>query len=124
LRGLPLSHMAEIKAKTEKGSVFYTDDFKSYKSLKHYGKHSKIKKTKAYAIGRAHINGIEGFWSFAKERFHKYNEFYGNSCTPHKVGLYHGIHKANYYLYLKEMEFRFNNRNSDIFKKMFKIIYG
>ncbi|MEA1925279.1 MAG: IS1595 family transposase [Candidatus Altiarchaeota archaeon] len=99
--------MAEIKAKTEKGSVFYTDDFKSYKSLKHYGKHSKIKKTKAYAIGRTHINGIEGFWSFAKERFYKY----------------HGIHKANYYLYLKEMEFRFNHRNFDIFKKMFEIIY-
>ena len=100
--------MAEIKAKTEKGSVFYTDDFKSYKSLKHYGKHSKIKKTKAYARGRTHINGIEGFWSFAKERFYKY----------------HGIHKDNYYLYLKEMEFRFNHRNSDIFKKMFEIIYG
>ena len=99
--------MAEIKAKTEKGSVFYTDDFKSYKSLKHYGKHSRVKKTKAYAIGRTHINGIEGFWSFAKERFHKY----------------HGIHKNNYYLYTKEMEFRFNNRNEDIFKKMFKIIY-
>jgi len=88
--------MAEIKAKTEKGSVFYTDDFKSYKSLKHYGKHSKVKKTKAYARGRTHINGIEGFWSFAKERFHKY----------------HGIHKDNYYLYLKEMEFNENRRFS------------
>lgn len=99
--------MAEIKAKTEKGSVFYTDDFKSYKSLKHYGKHSKIKKTNAYARGRTHINGIEGFWSFAKERFYKY----------------HGISKDNYYLYLKEMEFRFNNRNKDIFREMFKIIY-
>ena len=100
--------MTEIKAKTEKGSVFYTDDFKSYKSLKHYGKHSKIKKIKAYARGRTHINGIEGFWSFAKERFHKY----------------HGINRQNYALYLKEMEFRFNSRNSDIFKKMFNIIYG
>ena len=99
--------MTEIKAKTEKGSVFYTDDFKSHKGLKHYGKHSKIKKTKAYDIGRIHINGIDCFWSFAKERFHKY----------------HGIHKDNYYLYLKEMEFRFNHRNSDTFKKMFEIIY-
>jgi hypothetical protein len=25
---------------------------------------------------------------------------------------------------LKEMEFRFNNRNSDIFKEMFDIIYA
>ncbi len=99
--------MSEIEAKTEKGSVYYTDCFKSYKSLKRYGKHCRINKEHAYAKGRTHINGIEGFWSFAKERFHKY----------------HGIHKDNYSLYLKEMEFRFNNRNSDIFKKMFNIIY-
>jgi transposase len=99
--------MKEIKAKTEKGSVYYTDDFKSYKSLKQYGKHHKIKKTKAYARGRTHINGLEGFWSFAKERFHKY----------------HGISKQNYPLYLKEMEFRFNNRNTNIFSKLITIIY-
>ncbi len=100
--------MSEIKAKTEKGSVFYTDCFKSYKSLKQYGKHHRLNKQFAYAKGRNHINGLEGFWSFAKERFHKY----------------HGINKDNYYLYLKEIEFRFNNRNSDIFKEMFNIIYS
>lgn len=44
---------------------------------------------------------------FAKERFHRY----------------HGIHKDKYYLYLKEMEFRFNNRKSNVFKKMFEIIH-
>lgn len=99
--------MAEIEAKTEKGSVYYTDCFKSYKSLKQYGKHNKINKQFAYAKGRNHVNGLEGFWSFAKERFHKY----------------HGIQKDNYHLYLKEMEFRYNNRNSNIFKKMFNIIY-
>jgi len=99
--------MAEIEAKTEKGSVYYTDCFKSYKSLKQYGKHNKINKQFAYAKGRNHVNGIEGFWSFAKERFYKY----------------HGIQKDNYHLYLKEMEFRYNNRNSDIFKRMFNIIY-
>ena len=99
--------MSEIEAKTEKGSVFYTDCFKSYKSLKQYGKHLKIKKQYTFVAGRNHINGIEGFWSYAKERFHKY----------------HGINKRNYPLYLKEMEFRFNNRNKDIFNKMFNIIY-
>ena len=99
--------MSEIKAKTEKGSVYYTDDFKSYKSLKQYGKHHKINKQYTYAKGRTHINGLEGFWSFAKERFHKY----------------HGIKKKNYPLYLKEMEFRFNNRNNNIFNKLIKIIY-
>lgn len=99
--------MKEIEAKTEKGSVYYTDCFKSYKSLKQYGKHHRINKEKAFAKGHNHINGLEGFWSFAKERFHKY----------------HGINKQNYSLYLKEMEFRFNNRNTNIYNKLINIIY-
>lgn len=98
--------MDEIKAKTCKGSVFYSDCFKSYKSLKQYGKHHRINKQYAYATGRTHINGIEGFWSYAKERFHKY----------------HGINRANYPLYLKEMEFRFNHRNEDIYGLLVDII--
>ena len=80
-----------IKKKTKKGSVFYTDDFKSYKDLKQYGKHNRVKHSKTFGKGHNHINGIEGFWSFAKERFHKY----------------HGIRKKNYPLYVKEMKFRF-----------------
>jgi len=99
--------MQQIKNKTEKGSVYYTDCFKSYKSLKQYGKHSRINHEKSFGNGHNHINGLEGFWSFAKERFHKY----------------HGINKDNYEMYLKEMEFRFNNRNSDIFNKLINMIY-
>ncbi|MFH1471496.1 MAG: IS1595 family transposase [Nanoarchaeota archaeon] len=99
--------MSEIENKTEKGSVFYTDCFKSYKSLKQYGKHLKINKEFAFAKGRNHINGIEGFWSYAKERFHKY----------------HGINKENYPFYLKEMEFRYNHRNEDLYELLFNIIF-
>lgn len=99
--------MSEIRSKTEKGSVFYTDCFKSYKSLKRFGKHLRINKQHTFASGRNHINGIESFWAFAKERFHKY----------------HGINQVNYPLYLKELEFRFNHRNADIFKIMFNMIY-
>src|SRR4030042_533745 len=76
--------MAEIKAKTEKGSVYYTDCFKSYKSLKQNGKHHRINKKKAFAKGHNHVNGLEGFWGFAQERFHKYP----------------GKKKQNYHLYL------------------------
>ena len=100
--------MAEIKGKSVKGSVFYTDDFVSYKSLKQYGSHKTIYKKYAFAKGRTHINGIEGFWSYAKERFHKY----------------HGISMRNYPLYLKEMEFRFNHRNEDVFKLLVNIVKG
>jgi|SRR3989344_2208989 len=88
-----------IQQKTEKGSVFYTDCFKSYKDLKQYGKHNRIQHKKTFGKGHNHINGIEGFWSFAKERFHKY----------------HGINKKNYRDYVKEMEFRFNHRKEELY---------
>jgi len=95
-----------IKSKTRKGSVFYTDDFKSYKDLKQYGKHSRVKHSKTFGRGHNHINGIEGFWSFAKERFHKY----------------HGISRGNYLPYIKEMEFRFNHRNEQLFPLLVGVI--
>ena len=91
---------------SKKGSVFYTDGWKSYASLEQYGKHNVIDHDKELVDkNHNHINGIEGFWSFAKERFHKY----------------HGIDKQNYPLYVKEMEFRFNHRNESIFKLLFDI---
>jgi transposase len=93
--------MKEIENKTLKGSVFYTDGWKSYNSLHQFGKHNIIKHHEdEFAKAKNHINGIEGFWSYAKEKFRKY----------------HGINKANYPFYLKEMEFRFNNRDRNLFK--------
>jgi transposase len=98
--------MKEIENKTQKGSVFYTDGWKSYVSLEQYGKHNIIRHDKdEFAKDKNHINGIEGFWSYAKERFHKY----------------HGIRKNNYPFYLKEMEFRFNHRKEQLFNVLFDI---
>jgi len=98
--------MREIENKTKKGSVFYTDGWRSYASLHQFGKHNIIRHDKdEFAKDKNHINGIEGFWSYAKERFHKY----------------HGIRKNNYPLYLKEMEFRFNHRNRKLFNVLFDI---
>ena len=91
--------MSEIRGKSVKGSVFYTDCFKSYKSLKQFGAHKRVNHQKTFGRSGTHINRIEGFWSYAKERFHKY----------------HGINMENYPLYLKGMEFRFNHRNEDVF---------
>ena len=98
--------MDEISEKTEKGSVFFTDCFKSYKSLKQFGKHLKVNHQKTFGKGHNHINGLEGFWSYAKERFMKY----------------HGINNRNYPLYLKEMEFRYNHRNEDVFMLLVDIV--
>ena len=100
--------MNEIKRHAEKGSVFYTDKFKSYKSLRFYGKHITVDHSTNFVDGRRHINGLEGFWSFAKERLLKY----------------HGISKNHFLLYLKEMEFRYNYRKENLFHFLIKIHFG
>jgi transposase len=100
--------MHEVQQHAEKGSVFYTDQFKSYKSLKFFGKHKTIDHGIQYAKGRNHINGLEGFWSFAKERFLKY----------------HGIDKQYFPFYLKELEFRYNHRKENIYELLAKNHFG
>lgn len=98
-----------IKKKTRKGSVYYTDSFKSYNSLKRFGKHHKLNHSKALAYRNGnHINGIEGFWSF----------------TKHKLYNYRGVSKQNFVLYLKEMEWRFNHRKENTLKEIIRLYFG
>jgi len=49
---------------------------------------------KRFAMGIVYINGLEGFWSYVKERIIKF----------------HSVSRGRFALYLKEMEFRYNNR--------------
>ena len=66
--------MTHIRQHTRKGSVYYTDTFRSYNSLKRHGKHHRLNHGKAFAHrGRNHINGIEGFWSYAKHILYNYS---------------------------------------------------
>ena len=84
-----------------RGSIVYTDKFRSYDSLMFCGyRHLKIDHGKRFTSGKVYINGLEGFWSWAKERLIKH----------------HGVSKENFPLYLKELEFRYNNRRTDIFE--------
>ncbi len=86
-----------------RGSIVYTDKFRSYDSLMFCGyRHLKVDHNKRFASGKVYINGLEGFWSWAKERLIKY----------------HGVSKTNFPLYLKELEFRYNHRHADIFEKV------
>lgn len=83
-----------------RGSIVYTDKFRSYDSLMFCGyRHLKVDHSKRFVSGKVYINGLEGFWSYAKERLIKH----------------HGVSKKRFPLYLKEMEFRYNHRNDDIF---------
>ena len=86
-----------------RGSIIYTDKFKSYDSLMFCGyRHLKVDHGKRFSYGKVYINGLEGFWSWAKERLIKH----------------HGVSKTHFPLYLKELEFRYNNRHTDIFDKV------
>jgi transposase len=86
-----------------RGSIVYTDKFRSYDSLMFCGyRHLKVDHNKRFASGKVYINGLEGFWSWAKERIIKH----------------HGVSKEKFPLYLKELEFRYNNRHTDIFEKV------
>ncbi|HUK99300.1 MAG TPA: IS1595 family transposase [Nitrospirota bacterium] len=83
-----------------RGSIVYTDKFRGYDALMFCGyRHLRVDHGKRFSSGKVYINGLEGFWSYAKERLIKF----------------HGVSKQKFPLYLKEMEFRYNNRQQDIF---------
>ncbi|MDE2107562.1 MAG: IS1595 family transposase [Patescibacteria group bacterium] len=86
-----------IRTKVVPKAVVYSDSFRSYDGLILDGfKHYRINHGKSFARKRNHINGIENFWSYAKTKLKKY----------------YGINRTEFHYYLKEMEFRFNNRKS------------
>ena len=89
-----------IKQRVSDGSIIYSDSWKSCNGLVFYGyEHIRICHDKELVDSkRNHINGIESFWSYVKNKLIKY----------------YGIRHKYFYLYLKEFEFRFNNRNKDI----------
>ena len=74
-----------------------------------YGfRHQRIDHTKRFANGKVYINGIEGFWSYAKGRLLKF----------------HGLSTKLFPLYLKELEFRYNMRGKDLFDELIYILKG
>jgi len=89
-----------IRTKVIPESVIYSDSFRSYNGLVLDGfKHYRIDHDRGFINeGRNHINGIENFWGYAKT----------------KLKRYYGVSRRYYYLYIKEMEFKFNNRNRDL----------
>ncbi len=95
--------------KVRRGSIVYTDKWRGYDSLIFSGyKHLKIDHEKRFARGNVYINGIEGFWSFAKERMMKY----------------HGVSPEKFLYYIKEMEWRYNNRSKNLFDMIVDYMLG
>ena len=111
VEGVSAENLMEIiKKKTRKGSVYYSDTFKSYNSLKRLGKHHTVNHSKSMVDKKTknHINGIEGFWSFAK----------------HILYNYRGVSKFHFPMYLKEIEYRYNHRNENLFKLFLSVYFG
>ena len=77
-----------------KYSELYCDCQKAYDGLVDYATlaHYRVKYSKN-EFANNHINGIENFWGYVKDRLSKFK----------------GIKKENFLLHLKECEFRFNN---------------
>ena len=98
-----------IRGKVAPESVVHSDGWRGYTGLvdvgydKHYRVHHGANE---FARGSSHINGIESFWSFAKRRLTQFN----------------GVPKHTFLLHLKETEFRFNHRNTNLYKVLLTLL--
>jgi transposase len=95
-----------IEAHSREGSLYYTDDWNAYATLRMRGEHVIIRKAKGRPVGRDHINGIEGFWSYAK-----------NWLYP-----YRGVPRKHFHLYLGEICYRFNHHREDLRPLLIKLL--
>ena len=97
-----------ICGRVDPDSVIHSDAWRGYNGLVDLGfkKHYRVNHGSDEFVNRkSHINGIESFWSYAKRRLAKF----------------HGINDSTFYLHLKECEFRFNFRDTDIYKMLLKM---
>ena len=97
-----------VSEKVNLNSIIHSDSWPAYDGLVDLGyqKHYRIKHHEnEFVRGRAHINGIEGFWGFVKTRLSKFK----------------GLQKNQFYFHLKESEFRYNRRNEDLYDIMLRI---
>jgi transposase-like protein len=87
-----------IESKIEKGSKVYTDEWRSYKPLRHEFEHSIVNHSVNEYVsgeGEVHTNNLECFWSHVKRGI---------------SGIYHHASNKHLHRYINEFTFRFNNR--------------
>lgn len=98
-----------LRGRVDPGSVIHSYGRLSYGGLVELGfkKHYRVRHVhNEIAMGSSRVNGIDSFWLYAKRRLMKF----------------HGIAESTFYLHLKECEFRFNNRNQDIYLLLLKTL--
>lgn len=83
----------------KRGTLVYTDQFRGYDTLTFCGyRRLAVNHSTRFTRGKVHINGLEGFWSYAKGKLLKH----------------HGVSPQKFPLYLYEMQFRYNHRHEDL----------
>ena len=100
---------AIIRGRVSPEAVIHSDGWRGYDGLVDvgYSKHFRVNHGKdEFVRGTAHVNGIEGFWSFAKRRLQKFN----------------GVSSETFSLHLKECEYRFNNRHQNLYLELLKLL--
>jgi transposase len=95
----------EVK-KVRQGSLVYTDQFAGFDSLLFYGCRRLAAVCRVSSRGRVHINSTRGFWDYARAKF----------------ATFRGISPQKFPLYLKELEFRYNHRNQNLFPILVKYL--
>ncbi len=86
-----------------KFALYNTEKISLSNSFQLYGKYDPKKTDNVKQVDR-----IDGYWSYVKERLRGF----------------HGIDKKNFSMYLKEIEFRYNNRRDNLYEKILTIYYG
>ena len=104
-------HIAGFVAeKTKPGATVYTDEAAAYNQLGSRFDHESVNHgTGEYVRDKAHINGMESFWSMLK-RAHK--------------GVYHKLSAKHLQRYVQEFAGRHNVRESDTIDQMGTVVAG
>ncbi len=100
---------AIIRGRVSLESVIHSDMWRGYNGLVDVGypKHFRVNHSaNEFSNVDSNINGIESFWSFSKRRLQKFN----------------GVQKNNFFLHLKECEFRFNHRHENLYHLLLTLL--
>ncbi|MER3424221.1 MAG: hypothetical protein C4293_14370, partial [Nitrospiraceae bacterium] len=98
--------MALVRQHPRPGSLYDTDDWHAYASLAIRGDHIVVRKERGRPKGRDHLNGIEGFWSYAKKWLYPFR----------------GVPRKVFHLYLGEICYQFNHRDKDLSPLLYKLL--
>lgn len=101
-----------IRGRVDRRGVVHSDGWRGYDPDASgvdvgYKRHLRVEHGRSqFVAGRAHINGIESFWGYAKRRLIKFN----------------GVPRHTFNLHLKESEFRFNHRRDNLYQVLLKLL--